>query len=289
MATESAGETELSVSLSPSLHEWLDERAAALGVEREALLVQLLGTYRATADLDDSELVELFERTDLDETIENAVDARLESGRTSPEDIESELEDTEARIDGIDTRVDDVEAKLEHNVEDIRNRVLQLRDALESRAPADHGHGEIDEVSDRVESLSNDLDSFESEIGAVTDSIDGIEKRLESVDSKLDRLARVVLALKRREEADVDERGRFDHIRRAANRGGTTTATCESCGEAVQIDLLTEAACPHCGQRFTDLDVPTSIRRWFTSPTLTVETGDTESGFTFSGDQADDE
>lgn len=289
MATEPAGDPELSVALSPSLREWLDERADALGIERETLLVQLLGTYRAAAELEEDELVELLEWTDLDRTIEDALDARLESDRTSPDDIESELDDARDRIDGIDNRVDDVEAKLENNVEDIRSRVLQLRDALESRASAGHDHGEIDELSDHVGSLTDDLDSFENKIGTVSEEIAGIETRLESVDSKLTRLARVVLTLKRREDAAADEAERLDRLRRSANRGGTTSATCENCGQGVQIDLLTEAACPHCEQRFFGLDVPTSLRRWFTSSTLTVERDDTEGGFTFPGNRTDHE
>lgn len=281
MATEPAGDPELSVALSPSLNEWIEERAAALGVEREALLVQLLGTYRAVADLDDDGIEALFESTDLDETIESAVEAHLGSDRTTLDGVEGDVERIKGRVDDIDSRIDDIEAQLTNNVEDIRNRVLQLRDALEERAPADHDHSEISELSRQVESLSTDIDSVDGEIGTVAEEMSTVDERLDEIDSKLDRLARVVVTLRRREDAATAATERLDHIRRSANRNGTTTAVCDGCSETVQIDLLTEAACPHCGQRFFDLKASTSLLRWFKSPRLTVK----EDDFTYPADQ----
>jgi len=50
MASESSSERTLSVTLPADLEEWLDEQAAAADIDREELLVQLLTTYRMTAD-----------------------------------------------------------------------------------------------------------------------------------------------------------------------------------------------------------------------------------------------
>lgn len=287
MAIESAGDPELSVALSPSLHEWLDERAATLGIEREALLVQLLGTYRAAADLDDDGLVELFERSDLDETIERAVDARYEAENSSLDELETSLDEIDDRIGSVDSRVDDVEAKLANNVEDIRNRVLQLRDAVEGRAPAGHDHDEISDLSEKIDTLSDDFSRFESELGTFAEEFDDVEGRLEEIDTKLNRLARIVVTLKQREEANTDKTARLDRIRRTANRNGTTTATCGNCDKTVQIDLLAEATCPHCQEEFYELDAPKSLLRWFVSPKLTVKREDNEDDATSLADRTD--
>jgi len=123
MATESAADPELSVTLPPSLSEWLEERAATLGMDRDALLVHLLETHRSAAELDENWL--------------DTVDERIEN--------------IDARTRKTEGRVGDVETKLADNVEDIRERVLQLRDAVEGRAPADHSHEEFRMLTDRLD------------------------------------------------------------------------------------------------------------------------------------------
>lgn len=256
MATESAGDSDLSVTLPPSLSEWLDERAATLGMDPEALLVQLLETHRSAADLDENWI----------------------------EGLEDRLEDVDARVERTDSRVDDVETKLDTSVEDVRERVLQLRDAVEERAPAEHSHEEFGALADRLEELSAAVDAVESELEAVESEAESIQRideelesntgRIDTIEGKLDRLARTVVARNRREAAAADSEERLAGIRRAANRAGALEANCESCGEPVRIGLLSEAACPHCEHEFADLETPSSVLRWFRRPTLTVDEGD---------------
>jgi rubrerythrin len=52
MASEST-EGAVSVDLPSELHDWLEEKATELGVEREQLLVQLVAAYRTAAEVDD--------------------------------------------------------------------------------------------------------------------------------------------------------------------------------------------------------------------------------------------
>lgn len=260
MATEPAADSELSVTLPPSLAEWLEERASALGIEREALLVELLETHRSTAEIGDDGLVSLLESADVEApTLEPAL-----------EDIDDRVGTLEERLDGIDdrtenadSRVDDVEAKLANNVEDIRKRVLQLRDALEERAPAEHSHGEFEAVSDRLDAVSAELEAVDEEMGSTTD-------RIETIEGKLDRLARAVVSGKRRSDHENDSKGVLNEISRTANRNGAADADCAACGESVRIGLLSESACPYCERRFRALETPASLFRWFKRPVLTV-------------------
>jgi chromosome segregation ATPase len=286
MGTESTGESELSVSLPPSLREWLDERADELDIEREALLVQLLETHRSAADLEGDGLISLFESTNveaapdaaLQQSIDEVVDDRLDE-RAVPRDLESQLEDVEGRID-------DLEAKLSNNVEDIRERVIQLRDAVDERAPADHSHAEFEEFSDRAGELSAEIDSLDGRVDHLANGLDEVSAELETVgdrlgtaEHKLDRLARVVVALDHRITAEMKTADRLAEIRQAANRDGSEVATCGGCGESVRIGLLSEPRCPHCDRHFEGLEALDSRLRWLGigSPTLAVASERAES------------
>lgn len=148
MATESAADTELSVSLPPSLSEWLDERAAALGVARETLLVQLLGTYRKAADIDDDELGAL---------LSDAVD----DDRGSVEDLRSRILQLK---DAVHSRT-----PAEHpQIETLAERVESL--------------------SADVESTESDIDDIASELEAFTAEFGSTDDRLGTIETKLHRL-----------------------------------------------------------------------------------------------------
>jgi methyl-accepting chemotaxis protein len=254
MATESAADGELSVTLPSPLSEWLDERAAALGVDRERLLVELLETYRRAADLDPEEFDALRAAASTDDA----------SGVGRDE------------LDELDRRIDDVDAALSEHVEDLRSRILQLKDAVESSAPADHDHPETEALSERVETLAADLESVEAdadgtaaELEALASTVEPIEDRLETTEDRLTRLARVVVELKRNADRTAGPTDALDSIRRTANRNGTEVAACEGCGERLRIGLLTEAACPHCDRAFRDIEYPSSILGRFKTPRLT--------------------
>lgn len=254
MATESADGSEVSVTLPPSLQEWLDERAEALGVERGEVLVQLASAYRAAAELDDDPVGAL-----LDDALEGRIAGSLD-GR-----IDDRIADhgaggvDEAAFDALRDRVDALESTHEEDVEDVRNRVLQLRGALRDRAEADHGH---EELRERADSLSSHLEDVGSDVAHLSERVDRRDDRLGEVESKLDRLARVVLSM-RDGGADRADDEVLEHIRTAANRSRVGVAHCEDCGRALRIALLTRPACPHCEAEFRDLEDPSSrLGRW---------------------------
>lgn len=255
MATESAPDTEFSVTLPPALSTWLEERAAVLGVPPETLLVEVLETHREAADYDD-ELSALFSETANDG-------------------------DRQASIAELEGRIDDVDRALSEHVEDLRSRILQLKDAVNSRAPEAHGHTELEILAERVDELATDveqihpgLDDLESELETVSADVEATDGRFETVENKLHRLAQVVLELKRDAVQRDDSTDALDRLRRIANERGTTSADCDGCGEHLRIGLLTEAACPHCGHGFHDIEYPSSIFGRFKTPTLIDEVTD---------------
>lgn len=236
MATDSADGTDVSVPLPSDLEEWLDERAAALDVERGELLVQLASAYRATATYGDDSLAD---PVDDDETVG---------------DIESRLA---AEDEALADRVDDVEAELAANVEDLRNRVLQLRNAVGESASENHSHREFSKLGTRVDDLSAELDAVAGDLEDRSERISEVASGLDDAEEKLTRVARSVVAIRREEDRDAAESSTLDRIRRAANRSGVADSACGNCDESVTIGLLTEAACPHCETAFTDLELPT--------------------------------
>lgn len=237
------------MTLSPSLEEWLEERAATLGVEADELLVQLAGAYRTAADLGEEPLSDFA-----------GVDA-----------------DTAEDVAELDTRVSDVEAELEESVEDLRNRVLQLRDAVQDSAPEGHSHHEFSKFDARIERVADDVDGVADDVDALSERVTETESHLEEVDEKLTRLARAVVLL-RNTSGDGGEK-RLEAIRKEANREGVTEARCGACATPLTIGLLTEPACPSCETAFDGLDVPDAgLARTlgFRRPSLSPETNATE-------------
>lgn len=255
MATESADEPDISVTLPPELERWLEDRADTLDVDREELVVQLLSAYRTTADLDDEEAPSV-DTPELDGEFLDDIERRIETV-------------DEAELERLERRVGSLESELDDHVEDIRNRVLQLRDGLQERAEADHDHAEVDQLDRRVEGLAEDVDGLGTDVANVSDTVGTVEERLDDATSKLDRLARIVVAMRSRSDEVDTERGQhLEALKRRAGREGITSAKCAGCSSSVDIALLTDPACPHCGIDFGTLNPSTSI---FGSPKLTAE------------------
>jgi methyl-accepting chemotaxis protein len=231
MATEPPDGTDVSVSLPPPLEEWVDERAAALGVDRAELLVQVVGAYRATADLGDDG--PLGGDGDLDERIESTV--------------RTELQDHEADVSAVEDRIDAIEDDIEDDLESLRNRVLQLRDAVRNRAKTDHTHEEFARYADRLDAVATDV----ADLG---DEVSDLDDEVADARSKLNTLARLVLEIRRDgRETTAERRRQLEQLRTTANRLGVTEASCHGCEGTVSIPLLTEPSCPHCEAALRDL------------------------------------
>lgn len=279
MASESTEEGAVTVELSPGLDEWLDERAATLGVPREEVVRQVLASYQAAADFEDGSLSGLV---DVEAAVEDAMQDQLDAAVSAAvaDALDGQVETTAESAVGdhlpaiadavegrLDDRVDAVEADFRAKIEDVRERVVQVKREADEKAPADHDHAEFDalaelesevtelrrelvdhteRVEERVADQSARIDDLEAESTAVED-------RLDDVEDKLKRVAWVVSDLREDQGGRDSHQRAVDRIKRAAAQEGVSAATCENCGESVEIALLTDPQCPHCGTAVSDV------------------------------------
>lgn len=265
MASESTEEETVTVSLPAELDDWLDERAGELDVDRETVLLQLLASYRATAELGgdggaaNGQGVPVTDAEAIEETVTstlaNTLDERVESA------VAERLTEATDRVERrFEERIDAVEDDYMAKIEDVRDRVVQLKRELDGKAEADHDHAEFA----RIEELASHLDDIEATVSDLETEVEtsmaerdvlaeDVEERLDTVQDRLKTVAWVVSDLREAQESQSGTEA-VDRIKRAAARVGVDRANCESCGEGVTIALLTEPECPHCQATVTNVE-----------------------------------
>lgn len=280
MASESTEEGAVTVELPPELDEWLEERATALGVDSETVVSQLLAAYRTTEELDsEPSLSELFDiegavedamQDQLDAAVAAAVDDALE-GRVeavAQSAVRDRLPDITDAVEGrLDTRFDTIEDDFQGKIEDVRERVIQLKRTTDGKAAADHSHPEldgIDELEEEITELNRELVEIRDEVEGgleeqseqlddADDLVADIDDRLGDVEDKLKRVAWVVSDLRDDQGGRDTHQQAVDRIKRAAAQEGISKASCQNCGESVEIGLLTDPQCPHCDSTVSDV------------------------------------
>jgi len=267
MASEPSEGQRISVEVPPSLEEWLSRRAAGSGMEREELLVGLLEAFKQATGEESPDVEAL-----VDGRVGPLVDRRLDQ---FDEDLERKLDDIRRRVVQVKKEVDDRVAEgrfeaLAEQVEELGERVRELDDELEG----------VD--TETLSAQESRLDDLESSLQTRTETAVRLDERLDDLESKLTRVARVVVGLRKEREGspepetdDVPElRATADEtlleIKRQAAREGITSAECGACGEAVELSVLPESACPHCGAVFGGLDGREGM---FSSPRLVGDRG----------------
>jgi hypothetical protein len=287
MASESTGEQTVSVTLPSELHDWLEDHAGELDIDRETLLVQLAASYRKTAELDgdgvetvavsEGEIAE-FVREQLDDRLQRAVQERTDAIVT-----ERVNEATNGVQRQLGNRIDSVENEFQSKLEDVRNRVIQIKKEADSKAPGDHTHEEFH----TLEELAEQVGTLEAEVGTLRSEFDGtvsdheemhreLDERLETVHERLQTVAWVVSDLRDAHESGTGLEA-VERIKRAAAKEDIERAACENCGEKVSLALLTDPECPHCSATVTDVEPGSG---WFGKPTLRaatqLESGETQ-------------
>jgi DNA anti-recombination protein RmuC len=265
----------VTVSLPAELHDWLDDHAASLEVDRSTLLAQLLAAYRATVDLEDVEGGDITLQT-LDEesyaaSVDDAVQAQV---------ADQMSEATDAIRTQLDGRIDALESEYVESLQDVRERVVQVKKEADAKAPADHTHEQLAEVADlagAVADLEADVGTLRTEYEETAsdhgERVEALGTRLEEVQDRLQTVAWAVSDLREAQESGggLDA---VDRIKRAAAKADIDRAACGNCGNGVQLSLLTDPECPHCSATVTDVEPGTG---WFSSPKL-VAASQLESG-----------
>lgn len=211
--------------LSEPAATWLEEQAAESGASREELLERLVAVVRATED-----------------------------GGAPATDL-----------DALAERVTELEADTDGKIEDVRERVVQLKRELDTKAPADHDHpalgeqlrtagataeaaqsavGDLEETVEALrETTEQGFDNYEAVLEHLTETTEDLESKVTRVAAALVVTRRLVAEL----SARAEEQRAVEELKTTANRQGITVADCEQCGESVDLGLLSESACPHCG------------------------------------------
>lgn len=278
MASESSDDAGITLSLPGDVEEWLDSKAAELGVDRETVVVQLLSAYRAAGELDDEPLEAALSDGVEDEVrevvadripdITDAVAERLDAG------------DDGAVEDRLSAELDRIESDFREKLQDLRERVVQVKRETDGKAPADHTHpelgelaalsSEVDDLGDRIDDLSaaveagaNDREDLESRVAALED----LTERLDDAEEKLQTVAWVVSDLRETVETQAGSSRAIDRLKQSAAEADVDRAVCDSCETPVDIALLSEPNCPHCDATLGDVELPGGL---FGKPRLTV-------------------
>jgi len=266
-----ASEQEEPGPLPSELEEWVAAYTEETGESRETVLARAVAAYQLLTD-----------GADADEAAAGLVS-----------ELESRIDELEA--DAGTERIDELEADLESHVEDLRSRVVDVMKEAKARAPADHDHEAIDELAADVGRVEEELDDHAESVGSLQESVETIEAELSAieadfddrfeategevgslsesvgtVESKADRLAEVVVDLRRRLqriESHVTHQTALAELLETAAREDIDSARCDNCSEMVSLPLLAEPACPHCRSVFDGLE-PGSM--FFKSAWLTV-------------------
>jgi uncharacterized protein (DUF3084 family) len=288
MASESSDDAGVSVSLPADVEVWLDRKAADLGVDREAVVVQLLAAYRAAEEFDDTDVAAALGDRDVEAEVRNVIAERLpDIADAVAERVDGGSEDIDAVEEGLSAEIDRVESEFTDKIQDVRERVVQVKREADGKAEADHAHPEFDDLatlSAAVDDLESSLGALESRVDEAADDaaaaeerVDDLEDRVSEIEEATDRLdeveerlrtvAWVVSDLREAEQARSAGTDAIDRLKATAAELDVDRAVCENCSEAVDIALLHEPKCPHCDATVSDVALPGGL---FGKPKLTV-------------------
>lgn len=253
MGDESGADAVLA-DLPPDLASWLDDRAAESDLDSADLLQRLAEGYRAV------------ERDGTADAIPTNTD----------------LADVQRAVAAL-------EEELDEKVSDVRQRVIQVKREADSKAVVDHGHepletrlDDLEESIESIEAVTDEVSALDRQLQTVTERVDDVQSdlvdveertetgfenyetvvedlldRMDRVEGRLETLAQTTSTLQqglRDARARAEAKAQVDAIKREANRMGISVADCEDCGSELRVGLLTEPACPACGETFAGVD-----------------------------------
>jgi len=262
---------DVSVRLPPDLEEWLDEQATEMDRSREDVVRELVAAYRSLTESDASD--DVLTETDLEGVVDEdeldpyvdreEFDAELDA-YLEREELDDEL-GAYVESGALESALDEHREEFADLLDDVRKRVVQVKREADAKAPADHGHDDVEERVDAVESdvtsLSETVDEVESDLdagfGNFEDVLEYLTERTDDLGEKTGTLARVLVDLRsevQRLSATEARRAEAEALQLAANREGVRTATCGECESPVDVSLLSAPECPHCASTFNDVE-----------------------------------
>jgi hypothetical protein len=270
--------------VSNSVEEWLSQQAAEEDISQEQLFGRLVSSYWTLNEMEellggatdgdrsigrpssenpvesDSEAHERL--MELEETVETEVEHRqsldmlVETTADRLTTVEETVEELSAEVEGLDESLNRKHESLTEQTDELAEELEQEREtrASEQQMLA----GEQERISTRLDS---EFDNLETILTYLVSRTDELEADVSDVDS-------------RQEEALMRlrwERDALNSIKRDAADANVQSGECESCGETIDLGLLSQPYCPACENTLTGV---TEERKWLLFSNIVVTTKD---------------
>jgi len=144
-----------------------------------------------------------------------------------------------AHADRIETVEENTSAFAE-KLQTLHSHVRNHRDRIDQAESTIDGHtDQVEDLRQAVSDHSEDLQRAEEVFRHLFRETDRLDERLSDIGRVVGELEPVISAHQQQEQVAS--------LKQEAAEIGRRTAQCETCGETVDLGLLTEPACPHCG------------------------------------------
>lgn len=212
--------------------------------------------------------------------------SQLEKFEDELDALESRLDQTTVEADEVSQairRVNQLEDQLEQVAEEARtagsdsDRLRQFEDQLASvaervEAVSQSLPAEVDELSADVDELAGEIEPVYEQLGEIEQAhkqLDSqirsefrtIEKVFEQFNEEIDAIDADLGEWTATYESDIEQisdrqrhRDQLVELKQEASQAGISEASCEACGETVDLSLLPTTACPSCDITFTGVE-----------------------------------
>lgn len=213
----------------------------------------------------------------------NDLSLDVEKQRSEQEQFTDRISDDLTRIyNRLETLESDDDGEIDQDaIESIKTDLTAEIERVESDLSAEIMQVESD-LSAAVDRVDEDHDALESWVDEEFDQIEGLFTRVldttRSVEDRVDELAEKVNRIE--SAPDNDDNNGLQALRREAASAGVSAGSCAACDSTVDLSLLDEPACPHCGTGFESIDTNTGWNP-FSKPTIrTVDESTVPEAFT---------
>lgn len=272
------------ISMPESLEQWLEQQAAADGISQERLFSQLVSAYWALNEM--QEMLDEFDDENL--SINRPSGENTEEVRERLDELEHQLETEAERRQSLDPLV-----------EAIASHLAELEGKLEELAvEAGKAHNSLDQkhesVAEQVDALTEELEQEREKRATETQELRAGQEQIKTrLDSEFEDLETILTYLVSRTDelesdtSDMDakheealtrfrwERDTLEYIKRKATDANTRSGECQSCGEVIDLGMLSRPYCPECENTLTGIK---EEQKWLFFSNVIVTTENSSQG-----------
>lgn len=253
--------------VSDSVEEWLSHQAEKEDISREQLFGQLVSSYWTLNEMEELLGSSSEEELSVAQPSDDGSAEANEEMRERLAKVEEKMETEVERRQSLDMlaemtagRLTDVEETLDElagEVEEVRESVDRKHESVAERA--DELEEELEQERETRASEQQMLAGEQDRIGSRLDSeFENLETILTYLVSRTDELEAGVSDIDSRQEEALTrlrrERDALNSIKREAADANVQSGECESCGETIDIGMLSQPYCPACEKMLTGVE-----------------------------------